>query len=428
MGIKSRITGAPLSLGSWRELAASILVASSVAAQINLPQATWQELVAAISAASDLSASLKTAAIQELAAAISVTSQFDSRFGTTNDLRLLSSASKLKAYYDIRPQVSGAQASITLASTLRLTGTSPAVTWTNGSGRPRQAHITYKVGGALGTMQYSIWTGESDRPPYTGTSSAGAPTVSIGDGDTITFGAGTYNTADFHDIECTSINELTGLANAQLTSTLAGKGPFYRNNGLNGLSPSLLFQNAALSNQSGVPALLTGTDVSPEIFLLGETQQHITSTGASVLWGFSSQSSANNSKNYLRLLQCGPTIGSGLNSAYAIQRRDGAASPVTQTLVCDLIQADLDPHVIHSILGASAQINFNGMAGKVVVGSTNRGLAMTFDRFTWGGGNLGTAGFSSANWWLGHGTTLAIYDPAQPLTTQERLDILKALL
>lgn len=336
------------------------------------------------------------------------------------DLRLLGLGSKLLAYYDVRPGVSGAQASITLSLTLRGAGASPPTVTIQGAlVAPRQCYVTYSVGGALGTMQYVARLGDS---VLSGTSPVSG-LVDIGNGNTLVFGAGTYATTHIHWTECTSLAELTGRANSALTSALAGGGARYEAYGLNGRSPSLLFPTSALANESGIPALASGVDIPLEVWLLGETYQHISGVGTSTMWAFTNQSGTHNTKSFLLARACGPTV-SGLESKYLLQRRDSGAVPATVSLICDQLHSDLDPKVIRSVLTSSGQMHFNGMPGKAAAATLNRGVASTFDRFTVGGFYPGTAGFSSANWWLGRFSALAI---TQPLTDAEALLVTKAL-
>jgi len=345
--------------------------------------------------------------------------------GTISDLRQLGLGSKLLAYYDTRSSVSGAQASLTMSATLQknIGSTSPAVTITGPLSPPRQVKCTYTTGGALGAMAYVIYLGDS---VLSGTSPADG-IVGIGNGNDVVFGAGIYSTADSHYSEITSHAELTGLAgDTLLTSTLAGRGARYEAYGLNGTRPRLLFNNSAFANESAIPALATGIDTAIDVTIVCESVKHISGAGASVIWGFSNQAATSNTKSYLRLLSCGPAIGSGLDSRFAIQRRDSSGAPATATLICDNLHADLDFRVFSTQLGAIAQLYSNGMFGRIgSAQSTNRGVATTTDRFTVGGGYLGTAGYSSANWWQGGYGVLAIH---QPLTIAERLSLSKAAL
>lgn len=339
------------------------------------------------------------------------------------DLRLLGLGSKLKAYWDVRPEVSGAQASVTLSTTLDGNGTNPpTVTITGPLTSPRQVVATYSLGGALGTMKYVIVTGVA---VFSGTS-PGDGIVDIGDGNTVVFGAGTYNVDQTHWLQCTTLAELTGLANASLTDVLSTKGARYEVNGLNGIDPCLRFirNPSALSNTSGVPALVTGLDVDFEIHTLGETVKHISGTGASIIWGFSLSTAGHTTKSFISSRTCGPT-NSTHESRYLINRRDSSGAPATVEVVSDgNTYADLSPYVISDIITASGQMHRNGMPCRAAGAATlHRGQTTTLDRFSVGNINLSTAGFSTANQWLGRFSAMAITDP---LTTAERLSIWKA--
>ena len=349
------------------------------------------------------------------------------------DLRLLSLGSKLKAYWDVRPAVSGATASLTLSSTLQGQGTSPpTVTITGSLSTPRHVVITYEIGGAIGTMKYRMVVyGNTPSDPYTLYNAVsvdrgdGKAEVDIGGGNTIVFGVGPYNADNVHAVQCTSWGELTGLANASLTDALSGVGVRYESYGLNSTTPCLrgVKSPSALANTTGVPTLASGNDVHLRVHVLGEGAKHISGTGASIIWGFSQSGAANTTKSYIRKVATGPTNTNA--SRWLLQRRDSSASPATAQVVSDgNSYADLDPYVFTDIVSASAQIHRNGMPCRSADVNLDRGVATTLDRFSIFNINLGTTGFTTALQYTGRIAALAITDDT--ITAAEQLLIWKA--
>lgn len=345
-----------------------------------------------------------------------------------HDLRNLGLGSDLWAYYDLRPTVSGATASITLATTLDGNGTTPPTVTISGSlATPRQVVITYDTGGAIGTMEYRmVVDGETLFNAVSSDTGGGNCTVDIGGGNSIVFNAGTYNVDNTHWVQCTAVAELTGLANATLDNALSGVGFRYEAHGLNGTTPCLraIKNPSALSNTTGVPALVTGVDTDFEIHLLFEQAKHISGTGAGVVWGFSQSAAGHTTKSYLRKVATGPTNTSA--SRWLIRRRDSSGAPANVDVQSDgTTYADLDPHVMTDVITASGQMHHNGVPGRAAGASTlHRGVSTDLNRFSLGNINLSTAGFSTANQCLGRYSAMAL---TAPLSDANRMKIWKAL-
>lgn len=333
--------------------------------------------------------------------------------------------SQLLAYWDSREQNAvGAQSTLTYSSTLRGTGTGtpPTVTMT-GPLVPRTVIITYTSTGGLGVATYSIYRGPL-YPPLTGTTSA--TPLDIGNGNFINFGVGTYTQTTSsggttHSYSVSKWGELTGLANADLTSTLSGKTIQYNEVGLGGVAPGLNFINGALSNELAIPALVSGLDVDFEVWTVYEMYSQISGSGGSLYWAFSNQ--VDNTKSYISAGLGGPTL-TGKESRDYAQKRDSSGAPTTVEMIGDLFRIDFTPHVSRVIISSTGQMYRDGFPVVSLATNMHRGVSTTLNRFSIGGRNLGTSGFNSANWYGGVISAIAItsiLSASDALGTQTRL-------
>lgn len=252
--------------------------------------------------------------------------------------------------------------------------------------------------------------------------------VDIGLGNKIIFSAGAYNTGQSHWLECVSWGGLLGVSDDTLDNALSGVGARYEAFGMNGKWPCLRFikNPSALCNTSGVPQKVTGVDVDFEVYTVGETFQHITGVGASIIWGFSQSAALHTSKSYISKRACGEA-NPGHESRFLINRRDSSATPSTVECTSDgNTFADLDPRIMVDCITSNGQMYHGGVPCRAL-GNVNMhlGVATNVDRYGLGNFKLSSSAFSTANQWLGRVTAQAITKPQSP---SKRIEICKALL
>lgn len=342
-----------------------------------------------------------------------------------HDLRHVLPASELLAYWDLRASVPEARESVTLGSTLAVTGaTLPTVTIDGPLSPPREVRIDYPVGGARGTASYRIFLDGNERV-LAGTTSA--EPVDIGRGHSIAFSDDaeytvntTAKTATVHRTEVVSWAELTGREDCTLVNTLSGKGLLYEAYGLNARQPSLYMSRSALHNDAGVPALASGMDTPLEVWMLYETWSLITSGNSMVPWAFVHQSDT--TKSFLQAVFTGPMHEHP--SKLGLSRRDSGESPATTNLFTDIYRTDAAPHVHRYIVSGNANIHTDNAKGKALDDSLDRGIATNLNRFILGGSKRGTDEFDAKLWCSGRITALAI---TSPLSSDNALLACKAL-
>lgn len=329
------------------------------------------------------------------------------------DLRQVLTSSELLAYWDLRPYVSGAQASLTLSATLASFGSTPPIVLMTGSlSPPRQVKISY-ASVVANVVSYRIDCGDgwNASTGFSGTfnQTAGA-TVSIGSGNSIVFPIGTYNTDNSHWAKAASWGELTGRANSTLTDTLSvGLGHRYEAYGMGGVLPSLYMWNSYMANSLAIPALVSGTDIAFEMWMLYETWTLTDAAKAFAIWCFSHTLVANNGKNVIDLITTGPSNAVAA-LAWIIQRLDGGGAPAFARFI-STYKPDLSPKVVRAVVSANGQLYVNGLPTRPAGNqSLNRGAITSVDQFILGAAPLGTTAPTNT-FAQGRITALALCNP-----------------
>lgn len=329
------------------------------------------------------------------------------------DLRQVLTSSELLAYWDLRPYVSGAQASVTLSATLASDGTAPAVvTMTGPLSPPRQVKITYPVAGLTPTYRIDCGDGWNAATGFTGTFTAAAgASVNIGAGNNVVFPVGgAYNVDNRHWAKVATWAELTGRANSNLTDALsAGAGHRYEAYGMGGALPSLYMWNSYLANSLAIPALVSGVDIAFEMWMLYETWTLTDAAKAFALWCFSHTLAANNAKNVIDLITTGPS-NAVAPLAWIIQRLDGGGAPAFARFI-STYKPDLSPKVVRAVVSANGQVYVNGLPTRPAGNqSLNRGATTSVDQFILGAAPLGTTAPTNT-FAQGRITALALCNP-----------------
>ncbi|HXK20815.1 MAG TPA: hypothetical protein VNG33_23550 [Polyangiaceae bacterium] len=318
------------------------------------------------------------------------------------DLRKVLTAAELADartfYFDLKPYVSGATASLTLSATLEASGTGTLANVTlTGPLTFRQIKISYAVGGANPQYRIDCGDGWNAATGFTGTfvAAAGA-TVPIGGGTSVVFPVGgAYNADNVHWSKSATWAELSGKANASLTDVLSGgHGHRTEAHGMGGVLPSLYMYNSGsgtatsgtyLANSLALPAAVSGVDVAFEIWMLAENWGLPPAGKSWVPLGYSHTLVANNAKNILDLSMNGAGA-----EAWVIARLDGGGAPAFARFI-STFKPDLSPKVIRAVVGANSQVYVNGLPTRPAGNqSTNRAATTSLDQCILGALPFGT--------------------------------------
>ena len=338
---------------------------------------------------------------------------------TSSDLRDLPGAESLVAYFDL---LNGAQYS-TLSTSLLATGANPAVTLAGPrAGRP--IRVEFPVGGALGTMQYAIsfigggGTSYSDTTqwPIVGTSSAITPTVDLGDGDILTFSAGSYittnsnHTNSLFEATVDTWKELMGSGLDLTTAALGTSGPVFDWFGVNCQEgfPSLRGNGSMLANTTGLANYLSG--LNQPFYIIGTCETIVKTPGVNALrlWSASHSGSTNNSKNIIGAYATGPSF-AGNPNRWGNQKLDsGTGSVSAYSTVADGCQdpggagvvEDWSPHVHEWIFDGTI---FTHKIDGIIMSQKNwaTAAAVSLDRLTLFGNAFGASAPTNFKqmWW-----------------------------
>ncbi len=243
---------------------------------------------------------------------------------------------------------------------------------------------------------------------YSGAFTSGTP-ITFSNGLIWTPAAGTYATDQVYLAKVGSW-AARGTAAATCTldeATLSSSGPVVEWRGYNDyLGYNLHFNGSALANQSGMPLLVTGTNVP---FSCCEWNQIVQLAGVGTAlrpWSFSNQNVASNSKNILDAGYSGS--GTTPDTRWFIQRRDNVPNATKQCVSTAV--PDLSPHNLWWVFdGTNAEFSRNniadGAAQNIATGGTT-----TVDRFVLGGSKYGTGALT--NFFYGRMVGIAFYNVA----------------
>ncbi len=335
------------------------------------------------------------------------------------DLRLLSSSSKLFAYFDC------SLGSMVTNSVPRIISAGPSVTLGGDLTVPKGLYIdcesstrfrwsdTPGLSGAGGLNPSGGWHWNQTNQliPNGGSFAAGDWIIN--------FPAGAYTAAHAYQSGCSTWKELTGRANCDLTNTLSGGiGPDIYTRGFNDRLPFIncwpSLASGYLANHGALPTIVNGVNTPFHFFF---RSQIASVSGSLAVAAFCFANSTAAAVENITSLWAGPSVSSG--QAYTFQRRAPSGSSVITSLAAPL---DLSPHIDeYEFTGSVINRYIDGILLYSAAMST--AAAMTCNRFILGAVKLGTGAVGNQPL---YGNNMAAFYNAT-LTSGERLEVLRSL-